>query len=90
VTAQAAKLPADVRGDFVDAMANSADGIPNGLAEPVRQAASTAFQDGFTTAMRETMLLPVAVLVLGVMFASMMRRRSRADAIQSAPAPASA
>jgi EmrB/QacA subfamily drug resistance transporter len=90
VTAQAANLPAGVRGDFLAAMANSADGIPNGLAEPVRQAASTAFQDGFTTAMRETLLLPVGVLVLGVVFASMMRRRSRAGAPHSAPAPAQA
>ncbi|TCO65604.1 DHA2 family efflux MFS transporter permease subunit [Actinocrispum wychmicini] len=86
IATQAATLPADVRPQFVSAMAKSVNGIPAGLPENLRHAADTAFQDGFATAMSQTLLLPAGLLVLGLFFSSRMRNRAQPPQPVVAPA----
>jgi EmrB/QacA subfamily drug resistance transporter len=72
----AAGLPAGVRSQFVDSMSKvttSAGGagscaLPGGIC-------ATTFQHGFTDATRATLILPVAVLILGALACTAIARR---------------
>ena len=101
--AQAEQLPPEIRGQFVAAFNSSAGsagefagataghvppGVPPQLAETIKQAATSAFDIGFTNASKATLLLPAAVLLLGALFAAAMRRRQPVPVSPSAqPAP---
>lgn len=81
----AAALPEQARGPFVDAFAKAdfsggsvsapttvPDGLPASLADQLRAAAQVAVGQGFTTAVRDTLLLIVGVLLLGAVVALLM------------------
>jgi MFS family permease len=73
--ASAARLPADLRGRFVDSVttaalsATSADGVGDCATRASRfcALATTAFHHGVTDAARVSLLLPAAVLLLGAL-----------------------
>lgn len=87
--ASAASLPAGFRTQFVDAMTTAAGsatnggssgcalppGVPASLANRLCALGTTTFQNGFTAAARETLVLPAAVLVLGAVACLVMARR---------------
>jgi MFS family permease len=96
--AQAQSLPQPYRAPFVARMAGAAgsssefgaatgpalpSSVPANVAERIGQLATTAFHDGFTTAARETLLLPAAVMVLGVL--ACLALNSRAGRPQAEP-----
>lgn len=84
----AASLPDDAREAFLGALgqARPADlaegtlrlptGIPADVAEQVQRVATEAVHAGFATAVAQTLLLAVAVLVVGVLSAVAMRARA--------------
>ncbi|CCH31274.1 DHA2 family efflux MFS transporter permease subunit [Actinosynnema sp. NPDC047251] len=88
-TAAAAQLPEQYRAPFVEAIANTAagagefgsgsgqaaiPGLPPEVAELAGRLASGAVQAGLTDAARTTLILPIAVLLLGIVSAAMLRR----------------
>lgn len=50
-------------------------GTPPGLADRIRRLAVSAFEHGFVHAMRPTLALPIAVIVLGALACLLIRRR---------------
>lgn len=86
---EAAKsLPAPYRADFVAGMTRAADsanefggggaavppGVPGNVATHIERLATEVVHNGLTDATRVTMLLPVAVLLVGALAALLMRR----------------
>lgn len=99
----AAGLPEQVRGPFVEGFREAASaglgaagggaaelpaGVPAQVAEQVRAAAATAVQSGFATAAAQTLLVAVAVLVLGLLAAVAMRAPRPAAGAPAADASA--
>lgn len=97
----AAQLPAQYRAPFTEGIARAAantgefgsaggppklPGLPAEVAAQAGKLATSAVHSGLTDAARATLLLPIAVLVLGVVSAAVMRRVTPRSA---APAPAS-
>ncbi|GAA3539848.1 DHA2 family efflux MFS transporter permease subunit [Amycolatopsis ultiminotia] len=87
--AAAAQLPEPYRAPFADGIAQAAastgefgssggsapiPGLPTELAARAGRLASQAVNSGLTDAARTTLILPVAVLVLGVLSAAVLRR----------------
>ncbi|MEV4538200.1 DHA2 family efflux MFS transporter permease subunit [Asanoa sp. NPDC049518] len=87
----AADLPPDVRQPFVDAVAGATGGslhigtgqsgaaLPSGVPEQYRQAltdiATRTFHEGFTNAMKATLLLPLIVLAIAAVSCLFVRTR---------------
>ncbi|HET6287174.1 MAG TPA: DHA2 family efflux MFS transporter permease subunit [Amycolatopsis sp.] len=65
---------AESTGDFGSSGPTAFSGLPSGVAEQARRLALDAVHNGLTDAARVTLLLPAAVLVLGVLAALTMRR----------------
>ena len=99
---QAAALPEPVRGAFLAGFAHAGTAgefgaasppappgtLDPGVAEQLRHAATAAFQHGFTEAAKGTLLLPVAVLLVGALCCLGMRRPAREPARRrAAPEP---
>ncbi|GAA1863543.1 DHA2 family efflux MFS transporter permease subunit [Asanoa iriomotensis] len=105
--ANAADLPPDVRQPFVDAVAGATGGslhigagqsgaaLPAGVPEQYRQAltdiAARTFHEGFTNAMKTTLLLPLIVLAVAAVSCLLVRSRRAdptppADRLAEAPA----
>ncbi|RSN57250.1 MFS transporter [Amycolatopsis sp. WAC 04182] len=84
----ASALPEQYRAPFAEGVAKAAEstgefgssgtaafpGLPSGVAEQAQRLALDAVHNGLTDAARVTLLLPAAVLVLGVLAALTMRR----------------
>lgn len=84
----ATALPEQYRASFVEGVAKAAEstgefgspgqgpipGLPSGVAEQAQRLALEAVHNGLTDAARVTLLLPAAVLLLGVLAALTMRR----------------
>jgi EmrB/QacA subfamily drug resistance transporter len=102
-TAAAATLPPQYREPFVQGIAHAASGaseygsgpaggpplpgVPADIAARIGNLATGVVHSGLTDAARVTMLLPIAVLVLGIIAAATMKRTTpRAEAPTSAPA----
>lgn len=94
---EASALPAEYRQPFVDAMTKAANssgefagatqaspppGVPGQVARQLEALAQSAFEHGFTSATKFSLLLPVAVLFVGVLACLSMARK------RPAPAPA--
>jgi hypothetical protein len=87
----AATLPPRLRDSFiatVDAQAATAStgagpaaahatGLPEQVAAQLARAGQDAFRDGFTSAARGTLILPLAVLVIGAIACLLMSTRPR-------------
>jgi MFS family permease len=88
-SAAAAQLPPRYRAEFVDRLARSAGSanelndrsgaavpsdLPPAVAAQLKHLADQVVHNGLTSAMRVTMLLPIAVLVAGALAAALMRR----------------
>ncbi|MHB1135125.1 MAG: DHA2 family efflux MFS transporter permease subunit [Chloroflexota bacterium] len=100
-TAQSVQLPPQLRAGFVEGFANAVrggyevggagaaanlpPGLPAPLAEQIGRVAQAVFQNGFVDAMRPTLALPLAVLLIGALscLAIVNDRRAR----QTAPLP---
>ncbi|MGH3624992.1 MAG: MFS transporter, partial [Sciscionella sp.] len=95
---RAGALPERFRASFVDGMSNNSGasefgggaagptlppGTPSSVAAKIGQVATDTFHAGFTDAVRVTLLLPIAVLLLGSLACTFMRRTA-----QRAPVPA--
>jgi EmrB/QacA subfamily drug resistance transporter len=93
---RAAALPPEFREEFVSRMTAgvaggsefgvpAASGLPSGVpaevADRIRALAVEAFNAGYTQAARQTLLLPVAVLLVGVFTALGMRRSRSAEPV---------
>ena len=63
-------------------------GTPADVAAQLRDAATTAFHSGFSTAVGQTLIAAVAVVVIGLVAALFMRPTAPAGARTSAPLPA--
>jgi EmrB/QacA subfamily drug resistance transporter len=91
--ATATSLPPQYRDRFVAGMGQAATsatefgssgpapvpGVPASAAGQLNQLATAAFHQGFTDAARATLLLPVAVLLLGALACVAMARKARAS-----------
>ncbi|BCJ77491.1 MFS transporter [Catellatospora sp. IY07-71] len=100
----AAGLPEGVRERFTEAFAHMGSGgmevgagqsgahLPAGTPGPIAELAHTTFQQGFTTAMKVTTALPLAVLALAALSVLLVRSRPAPVSIpdQAVPAPATA
>jgi EmrB/QacA subfamily drug resistance transporter len=109
-TAHSAALPLAARAQFVDGFRQAASsgslafgsgaqaklppGVPAALAREIGRLSAIVFGNGYVTAMRWTMILPIAVIALAALTASLLRndRPARGDAGQEArsAAPTSA
>ncbi|RSN28005.1 MFS transporter [Amycolatopsis sp. WAC 04169] len=69
---------AESTGEFGSSGAAAFPGLPPGVAEQAQRLALDAVHNGLTDAARVALLLPAAVLALGVLAALTMRRSSRA------------
>jgi len=90
--ADAAKsLPPEYRGAFVESLSHAANSanelndrvgaavpssLPSGVADQIQRLAQQVVHNGLTDATRESMILPVAVLLIGALAATLMRRVS--------------
>jgi EmrB/QacA subfamily drug resistance transporter len=96
----AAQLPAAFRPQFIDAMAAAAGsateagggggcqlpaGVPQSVAGRVCALGASTFQHGFTDAARVTMILPAAVLALGVVACLVIARHPKRPTEDAAP-----
>jgi hypothetical protein len=98
---QAATLPQPFQHTFLSGMASAANSatefgggsapklpptIPHEIANRITAAATTAFHDGFTEAARVTLLLPLAVLLVGVLACALMAAKPKAPPQRPEPA----
>ncbi|GIF72212.1 DHA2 family efflux MFS transporter permease subunit [Asanoa siamensis] len=104
--ANSADLPPEVRQPFVDAVAGatgdslhigtgqSGAALPAGVPEQYRQAlteiATRTFHEGFTSAMKATLLLPLAVLAIAAVSCLLVRNRPATAEPPTDPHPAEA
>jgi EmrB/QacA subfamily drug resistance transporter len=100
--AEAAKtLPPEYRADFVESLSHAANSanelndrvgaavparLPPGVAEQLGRLAEQVVHDGLTDATRATMVLPVVVLLIGALAATLMRRTPATGTPHPAPA----
>ncbi|SEP51907.1 DHA2 family efflux MFS transporter permease subunit [Amycolatopsis saalfeldensis] len=99
-TSAAAQLPEQYRAPFAEGIAHAAastgefgsssgpapiPGLPADIAAQAGRLAATAVHNGLTDAARTTLILPIAVLILGVAAAAVMRRATPPR--HQAPAP---
>jgi MFS family permease len=95
---EAAALPAQYRQPFIDAMTKAAGstdsfagaapasppaGVPEQVGRQLEALAQSAFQHGFTSATKVALLLPVAVLFVGVLACLLMSRKKAMAPAQS-------
>jgi EmrB/QacA subfamily drug resistance transporter len=101
---EAAKsLPPEYRSAFVDSLSHAANSanelsdrvgtavpsdLPPGVADQIGRLAEQVVHNGLTDAMRVSMILPVAVLLIGALAATLMRRNPAPEPPR-APEPAS-
>ena len=102
--ADAAKaLPPRYRGDFVEALSHAANSanelndragaavpasLPPAVADQIQRLAQQVVHNGLTDATRTTMILPIVMLLVGALAATLMRRDSPAEpspAVEPAP-----
>lgn len=96
----AGSLPSQFQRPFVDAFSKSSggleigrgqtgavlpDGLPPQAAEQLQAAAERTFHEGFTAAMRPTMVLPIAVLAAAALLCLAIRGRSMSPAPEPTP-----
>jgi EmrB/QacA subfamily drug resistance transporter len=87
----AAQLPEQAREPFLSQVRASSSNVQLGTAPPAGtggtgQAGAHLFQDSFVAAMRGSLLIPVAVLLIGVTAALLVRQTRRALTAQTASA----
>jgi hypothetical protein len=66
--------------------AANAIGLPARIAAKLAQAGHDAFREGSTTAARTTLILPLAVLVIGAIACLLMSRQAKRTATTAPPA----
>jgi MFS family permease len=97
----AAALPEPARQPFIDGFRSASSGsleigtgqtgvkapsgLPQQVAEELGRVATLTFHQGFTGAMRVTLILPIAVLVLAALSCLLIRRRRAETAAPEAP-----
>ena len=95
----AERLPVRYREEFVDRVTEAANTasqfdsshppVPSDLdpnvADIVRRIVTGVFHDGFTVAAKASLMLPIAVLLLGIVAATGIRVRTKADNLESQP-----
>ncbi|TDP93651.1 DHA2 family efflux MFS transporter permease subunit [Labedaea rhizosphaerae] len=95
----ASALPANERAGFVEQMTESAghatefgsSAPKGGMAPELAKAALDTFHDGFTSAAKATLVLPIVTLVIGAVFAAGMGKQKATPAApkpETAPTPA--
>ena len=101
-TKQAAVLPAQARGPFISGFRQAASSLTGGTPQPKLPAGSThalaaeltrlgavTFTDGYVPAMRETMIMPIAVVLVAAASCVAVKQARRRPTGQAAlPAPA--